>query len=422
MQTGRLDCTFLAANTEDLPPWDGRTVARKRCSGPMTTTSVLWLYGPAGVGKTTAGWEIFSRLTHSGVAAAFVDIDQLGMCYPEQPSDPGRHRLQARNLAAVVGNFAAAGARSVIVAGVVDPARGVPADVIPGAALMSCRMRADAAELRRRFVERSGNHADPEAIDDLLREAAALDANNGAGLCVDTSTMPAVAVADDVVRRCGGWLALIGPRRDAAQARMADLPASTTAMPVLFLCGATGVGKSTVGFEIYMGDLNAGRAAAYIDLDQIGFCSPATAADESHAVKAANLAAICANYETAGARQLIAVGPVESVQAAATYAAALPAADMTLCRLHAGRDELQLRISQRGGGGSWPQPGDPLVGQSPGHLRRVAEQAAQDAEELDRASIGDLRVDTNGHAVSAIADLIVSKAGWRGHEGYRHQP
>jgi adenylylsulfate kinase-like enzyme len=387
----------------------------------MTRTSVLWLHGPAGVGKTTVGWEIFSRLTRTGVAAAFVDIDQLGMCYPEQPSDPGRHLLQARNLAAVVGNFAAAGARSVIVAGVVDPARGVPADVIPGAALVSCRLRADAAELRRRFVERSGDHADPEAIDDLLREAAALDANNGAGLCVDTSTMSAIAVADDVVRRCGGWPALIGPRRDAAQARMADLPASTTATPVLFLCGAAGVGKSTVGFEIYMGDLNAGRAAAYIDLDQIGFCSPASA-DKSHAVKAANLAAICANYEAAGARQLIVVGPVESVQAAATYAAALPAADITLCRLHAGRDALQLRISQRGRGGTWSQPGDPLLGQSPGHLRRVAEQAAHEAEELDRASIGDLRVDTDGRSASAIADLVVSKAGWRARPGHGHQP
>ncbi len=82
MQTGRLDCTFFAANMEDLPPWDGRTVARKRDSAPMTRTSVLWLYGPAGVGKTTVGWEIFSRLTRTGVAAAFVDIDQLGMCYP----------------------------------------------------------------------------------------------------------------------------------------------------------------------------------------------------------------------------------------------------------------------------------------------------------------------------------------------------
>jgi adenylylsulfate kinase-like enzyme len=386
-------------------------------------TSVLWLYGPAGVGKTTVGWEIFSRLTRDYVPAAFVDIDQLGMCYPEQPSDPGRHLLEARNLVAVVGNFAAAGARSVIVAGVVDPARGVPADAIPGAALVSCRLRADTAKLRRRFIRRSG---DAEAADDVLREAVALDANNRTALCVDTSTMSAVAVADEVVRRCGGWSALISPRRPAAAARMAGPSACTTDMPVLFLCGATGVGKSTVGFEIYMGDLRAGRTAAYVDLDQIGFCSPATT-DVSHAVKAANLVAICANYEAAGAQRLIVVGPVESAQAAATYASALPAADITLCRLHAGHDELQLRIRQRGRGGSWPQPGDPLVGQSAGYLRWVTEQATQEAAELDCASIGDLRIDTDRQSVSEVADLVVSRAGWHsesGHDGpgRSHQP
>jgi predicted ABC-type ATPase len=379
-------------------------------------TSVLWLYGPAGVGKTTVGWQIFSRLTRDCVPAAFVDIDQLGMCYPEQPSDPGCHLLKARNLAAVVGNFAAASARSVIVAGVVDPARGVPADVIPGAALVSCRLRADTAELLRRFIRRSG---DAEAADDVLREAAALDANDRSGLCVDTSTVSAVAVADEVVRRCGGWSALISLRRPAAAACMAGPSACTTAMPVLFLCGATGVGKSTVGFEIYMGDLRAGRTAAYVDLDQIGFCSPATT-EVSHAVKAANLAAICANYGAAGAQQLIVVGPVESEQAAATYAAALPAADITLCRLHAGHDELQLRIRQRGRGGSWPQPGDPLVGRSAGHLRWATKQATREAAELDRASIGDLCIDTDRQSVSEVAGLVVSRAGWpsqSGHDG-----
>ncbi len=388
-------------------------------------TSVLWLYGPAGVGKTTVGWEIFSRLTSDGVRAAFVDIDQLGMCYPEQPSDPGRHLLQARNLAAVVGNFAAAGARSVIVAGVVDPARGVPANAIPGAALVYCRLRADEAELRRRLAGRSGDTEAAkaaEAADEALREAAALDANNPTGLLAST---PAPRRPSRWPMKSSGGAAAGRPSsRPAPPPRRSGLAgpsASTAAVPVLFLCGATGVGKSTVGFEIYMGDLRAGRTAAYLDLGQIGFCYPA-ADDAGHAVKAANLAAICANYEVAGARQLILVGPVESRQAAATYAAALPAANITLCRLHAGPDELQLRIAERGRGGTWPEPGDPLVGQSPGQLRWVAEKAARDAAELDRAAIGDLCIDTDGRSVSAVADLVVSRTGWRADRGHGHQP
>jgi hypothetical protein len=34
-----------------------------------------------------------------------VDIDQLSICYPEPASDPGRHRMKARNLHAVIASF-----------------------------------------------------------------------------------------------------------------------------------------------------------------------------------------------------------------------------------------------------------------------------------------------------------------------------
>ena len=60
---------------------------------------VLWLCGPAGVGKTNF--------------------------YPDPAADPGRYRMQAGNLGAVVAAFQAAGARCVVVSGVVDPAHGV---------------------------------------------------------------------------------------------------------------------------------------------------------------------------------------------------------------------------------------------------------------------------------------------------------
>jgi adenylylsulfate kinase-like enzyme len=52
----------------------------------------LWLCGPSGVGKTAVAWQIYSELRRSGVPVGLVDIDQLGICYPEQPDDPGRHR------------------------------------------------------------------------------------------------------------------------------------------------------------------------------------------------------------------------------------------------------------------------------------------------------------------------------------------
>ncbi len=100
--------------------------------------------------------EIFSQLTRAGIETGYVDIDQLGMCYPEAASDPGLHRMKAQNLGSVVANFRAAGARCVIVSGVVDAAHGVHADMIPQAAVTVCRLRASRDELRQRFAGRRG--------------------------------------------------------------------------------------------------------------------------------------------------------------------------------------------------------------------------------------------------------------------------
>lgn len=95
---------------------------------------VLWLCGPPGVGKTTVAWELYRQLTRSGVPAGCVDVDQLGICYPEPPGDPGRHRLQAANLAAVLPGYQAAGARCLVVSGVVDAAHGVHVERLPARA------------------------------------------------------------------------------------------------------------------------------------------------------------------------------------------------------------------------------------------------------------------------------------------------
>jgi adenylylsulfate kinase-like enzyme len=69
-----------------------------RTRGPQ----VVWIYGPPGVGKSTMGWALFDQFTAAGLSTAYVDIDQAGMCYPPQESDPERHHVKARNVGRVL--------------------------------------------------------------------------------------------------------------------------------------------------------------------------------------------------------------------------------------------------------------------------------------------------------------------------------
>ena len=79
------------------------------------STPLLWLCGPPGVGKTAVAWNIYARLAGDGVPAAYVDIDQLGICFPEPPTDPGRHLVKLANLRGLLTSFCAAGAGCLVV-------------------------------------------------------------------------------------------------------------------------------------------------------------------------------------------------------------------------------------------------------------------------------------------------------------------
>jgi broad-specificity NMP kinase len=373
-------------------------------------TPVLWVCGPAGVGKTTAAWEIYSALAQSDVEVGYVDIDQLGMCFPEPESDPGRYRIAAENLGAVVAGYRAAGARAVVVSGVVDPAHGVHVDKIPDIALTMCRLRADADDLSQRLMARQ---ADPAFLAQALAEAEALDANDSGDLCIDTSGLTVDRVVTLVHDRTAGWADPTGTATPGVAAEP-RLPADTTGGPILWLCGPTGVGKSTAGFNLFLRHvLGKQIPGAFVDLDQIGFYRPTPSdARVDQKMTAGILAAMWRTFRAAGAQCLTIVGPADSATAIAAYAQALPASTITVCRLHAGRDELTHRIMLRGQGGSWAQPGDPLKGRPAEHLASAADQAAADAAALERAGIGDVRIDTEQRTVEEVVDAIIAETGW----------
>jgi adenylylsulfate kinase-like enzyme len=358
---------------------------------------VLWLCGPSGVGKSTVAWELFTGLPGAG----HVDIDQLGMCYPEIPSDPGRTVLEARILGRAVANFAAAGASCLIVSGYIDSRRGIHTEHLTQAALTVLRMRCDQPELRRRLELRA---RPGEQRESALREAEVLDHSTLAYPVVDTTGRTAAEVLETVR---GRW-----PDPPARQPGPWPDPARTPG-EILWLCGTTAVGKSTIGWEVADRSWRSGHITGFVDLQQIGFLNPAPGRDAGdHRLKAANLAAAWADFHEHGARRLVVVGPVEHHSQVRRYVDALPAATVTLYRLHAGPGGLRERIRHRGLGGGPPIAGDVLRGQPAAVLDRAHEAAVVQAAALERANIGDVRIDTDGRSVDDVAHEIIRRAGW----------
>jgi hypothetical protein len=286
-------------------------------------------------------------------------------------------------------------------------------DQIPGAALTFCRLSIDRDDLRTRLVERG---SDGGMLEEAMQEAETLDRSEFADLCVDTSGMSVPDVARRLREEAGGWPVLVEQTVAVGNAADASAPKADTIDippgPILWLCGATGVGKSTIGFQIFQQVMRAGVAAAYVDLEQVGFLRPAPADDPgNHRVKVRNLSAIWQTFRASGARCLIVVGSVDDHDAVQTYSDSLPEGTLTMVRLHAGHDQLTKRIMLRGQGDGWRAPGDPLKGQTIATLNRFAAKAAANADELERAEIGDLRIDTDGRTIEEVTQLVRIQAG-----------
>lgn len=107
------------------------------------------------------------------------------------------------------------------------------------------------------------------------------------------------------------------------------------------------------------------------------------------------------------------VGPVHDRAEAAIYEQALPRATFSWCRLHAGREQLTRRVLSRRHGGSWPQPGDPLRGQSTDRLLQVAAEATAEAAQSEVTGFG-LRIDGSALTPEQTAGLILSQLAWPG--------
>jgi hypothetical protein len=192
-------------------------------------------------------------------------------------------------------------------------------------------------------------------------------------------------------------------------------PTAHAAIPFLWICGPSGVGKSTVGWELFTLVRAAGVTAAYLDTDQIGFCRPEPRDDPDHyTLRSRNVAALWPNFLAAGARAVIVSGILETPDGVRLFTAAVPGAAVTIVRLRATPATLRERIFLRGRGGGPPIPGEQeWHGATAARLLAAWEDSVATTEALERKRIGDTCVDTDGRSVREVARAILAQApGW----------
>jgi hypothetical protein len=159
-----------------------------------------------------------------------------------------------------------------------------------------------------------------------------------------------------------------------------------------------GVGKSSVGWEIFTQLRNAGIKTGYVDADQLGLCYPVPDDDPvNHRVKSLNLGAVYHNFRDAGARCFILSGSVNTAEEVRMYRDRIPGAALSICMLRADPRVIKERFLRRG----WNP--------------HQVDEAIREVAKLERSEFANLRVDTDDHSVKDIARIVCAEAGnWPG--------
>ncbi len=177
-----------------------------------TGPQAVLITGTVGVGKSTTAEAMGTRLTELGVAHAVLDLDEIRRCWPSPAGDPFNLAVTLVNLADLARNFVAAGARVLVLAGVVetltDRRRYADAVQLP---LTVCRLSLDLAAVRARIaVRHADDHAgrrwhldrsgeleailDAAAVEDVMIHTAGLGPAEAAARVLDVVGLGSAAV------------------------------------------------------------------------------------------------------------------------------------------------------------------------------------------------------------------------------------
>jgi adenylylsulfate kinase-like enzyme len=159
-------------------------------------------------------------------------------------------------------------------------------------------------------------------------------------------------------------------------------------IPLLWVSGAPGVGKSTAAWALYQRLIARGHRVCYVDVDQLGIVLPSPSGDpERHRLKLRNVIEVARNFRASGAEQAIVSGIVDPDRATGRRRFLAAGLDLTLVRLTSTAEALTRRYLERGS--------------TPDRLHESLSIAAT----LDRKGIG-LPVETTARSPSAVVDAL----------------
>jgi hypothetical protein len=356
---------------------------------------VFWICGAAGAGKSAAAWDLFEELAAAGKRVAYIDIDQLGMLYPEADDDPGwHHAFKGEALATLVPGYVTTGAQLLIVSGVINPHEGPRTHLPPNTDLTLCLLSPDPALLRRRILARGWGQADAE---EAVAENALLQAAPFVDIRIETT---ALSVAETVAR-----LREFAHVDDQAGETRSGECTSLSSIGVVLITGPRAVGSSTVGFGLAMGRWRAGRRTGFLDLQQLGFIARDGRTNSEAALAVGQLAAMHHLMTERGAELLVVSGQL-SVPDRALVRAALPRAKMTVLRLRADELTLAEHVRARVSGSDARLAADDVLGADQEHQDAVVAAALAEQHLLDTSLADDAVLDVSGRTpAEVVADV-----------------
>ncbi len=358
---------------------------------------VLWVCGATGAGKSAAAWSLFERRAAAGSAVAYVDVDQVGMLYPETDDDSYRFGLKSAVLGALIPGYVAAGAHTLVVSGVVDPAAGPGLEADTD--LTVCLLSPGEELLRTRLVARGWDKSD---LDEAAREDAALRAAGFVDIVIETDGLSIVETA----ARLEGLVDWA--RQPSAVATIKA--AAPSRSEVFVITGPRAVGTSTVGFGLATRAWRSGQRAGFVDLHQLGFLAGRDGRAGSNTIlSVCQLTTIHELFARRGAERLV-VSAHLTAEGRTVLREAFRSVPVTIVRLRGDANAYQDHVRERTNGSGARLAADDLLDASEEYQAFVVQRALAE-QALDDLVVDDAVVDVSGRtAADVVADVQAGRS------------